>query len=301
MDARATLTILLLGLTLGCDSHHGAVQTRLPELHVQERSARNELALWQAELDRVNAQIDATPKPGTRIVTSGGVAGYSMGPPKQLLRRRDQLLDKVVEVKTQLGRIEAEEKELGVSSAINPTPSALPSSAVNPTPVGSSANDPRTQDSTLDLEQIYSDHSHCVLDSEVHSEDNSAISCRCRDAIADTQYVRQTYLVTGKDRNLIGAEKWAQESASRWCGEHYDLADIMKATSDAHWKWVGPKVVRKFPSDREIAETTPDSTGGRAVEYEVKVIRLDPQGRPLATKPYKAIWMFSPKDSSHPE
>jgi hypothetical protein len=107
-----------------------------------------------------------------------------------------------------------------------------------------------------EMDKIYMDESHCLVASEIRSEKDSSISCFCRDAIVDARYLYQTYLLTGKDKNLNGAYLGLVDRAERTCGEKYD---IYNATQAAGWLWEGPQVKREYPPDVEILKIKPDN------------------------------------------
>lgn len=137
-----------------------------------------------------------------------------------------------------------------------------------------------------DLKKVYRDETHCLLAGEVRSAaDNpnvrqrrpEEISCSCRDALADTRYVYQTYLITGKDDNLSSGYLSLAVQAERMCGR--TSSDVHSATVEKEWRWDGPEVIRKYPPDGSIELIKPDSSGLRTVKYEVLLTYRDAQGR----------------------
>jgi hypothetical protein len=151
----------------------------------------------------------------------------------------------------------------------------------------------RTQDFGKTLDQIYKDETHCLVGPEIRNEKDKPVSCYCRDALTDARYVYQTYLLTGKDRNLNGTYLALQSYAAQMCGEGYD---VLRVAQDADWRWTGPEVIRKYPPDSEIEQLKPDSHGWRTVEYKVELVYRDPRGRPVAkVESFTAVDRFPPK------
>lgn len=128
-----------------------------------------------------------------------------------------------------------------------------------------------------ELDKVYGDESHCLVGPEIRGDKDSSISCYCRDAIVDARYVYQTYLTTGKDRNLNGTYLTLVSKAEQMCGE--GLVAINEAASSRDWRWNGPEVTRTYPSDSKIEQIRPDSKGFRTVEYLVQVTYRDKHGR----------------------
>lgn len=135
------------------------------------------------------------------------------------------------------------------------------------------------------LDKIYADESHCLTSPEIRGEKDSPISCYCRDAIVDARYVWQTYLLTGKDRNLNGAELALQRNVTLMCGEHYD---VNKAIDAEDWKWNGPEVVRTSPPDDVLRQIKPDSHGMVRYEYAVVILQRDSSGHIVMTESFTA-------------
>ncbi len=126
---------------------------------------------------------------------------------------------------------------------------------------------------------------------EIRGDKDSPISCYCRDAIADARYVYQTYLLTGKDRNLNGTYLILESYARQMCGEGYD---VIAATQAKGWQWPGLQVTRKYPSDSTIGLIRPDSKGFRTVEYKVRLVYRDPQGRVTKVDNFTALERLPP-------
>jgi hypothetical protein len=151
----------------------------------------------------------------------------------------------------------------------------------------------RAQDWPTALHKIYKDEAHCLVPTEIRGEKDRPISCSCRDTLTDARYVYQTYLLTGKDRNLNGSYLTLEQNASQWCGKSYD---VWAATRGKAWRWDGPEVVRRYPTDSEIEQLKPNRFGARAVRYMVELIYRDSRGRRLSTgERFSAVEWFPPK------
>jgi hypothetical protein len=155
------------------------------------------------------------------------------------------------------------------------------------------------QDWLSRLDKTYADESHCLTGPEVRSEKDNPISCYCRDAIVDARYIWHTYLLTGKDPNLNGAELALQMHATQMCGEDYD---VHKAVGAEDWKWNGPEVVRTSPPNDVLRQIKPDSRGMVHYEYTVVMLQHDLSGRVTKTDSFTAHDMvplkFLMKDGS---
>src|ERR1700746_1421360 len=79
---------------------------------------------------------------------------------------------------------------------------------VSPHPTGAQnqPNSAQPRSPFSELNRVYQDESHCLTAPESRGDKDSPASCYCRDAIVDARYVWHTYLITGKDHNLNGAE-----------------------------------------------------------------------------------------------
>ncbi len=129
---------------------------------------------------------------------------------------------------------------------------------------------------------IYEDESHCLTAFEIPTDREMALSCWCRDALVDARYVYQTYIGTGKDRNLTGTYLALLDNAQNKCGTEYDFSRVLHATKNPVWRWDGPEVIRRYPSDDEIKALKPDSNGVRSVPYLVTLMRRDSTGKTTA-------------------
>jgi len=149
------------------------------------------------------------------------------------------------------------------------------------------------------LDKIYADESHCLTGPEIRSDKDSPTSCYCRDAIMDARYIWQTYLLTGKDHNLNGAELVLQRNVTLMCGEHYDVHNAVEVED---WKWNGPEVVRTSPPDDVLRQIKPDSQGMIHYEYTVVILQRDSGGNVTKTDSFTAHDMvplkFLMKDNS---
>ena len=144
----------------------------------------------------------------------------------------------------------------------------------------------RAQHGSMDLQKIYLDESHCLVSPEIRNEKDNAISCSCRDAIADARYLYLTYILGGKDTNLNGILLSLHARAREICGAGYDVLD---ATESENWKWSGPEVVRTYPPDDLIRQITPDSRGWISVQYTVVLLWRNSQGRVTKTESFSAV------------
>lgn len=154
---------------------------------------------------------------------------------------------------------------LGIAFALNP----------------SSLRGKQSQNNSLD--KVYADESHCLIGPEIRSGTDGPNSCYCRDAIADARYVWHTYLITGRDPNLDGAELTLQINAKQMCG--YDVYKIVEADD---WKWNGPEVVRTYPPDDVIRQIKPDNQGIIHYDYTVVILQRDSNGRVIKSQSFTA-------------
>jgi hypothetical protein len=129
------------------------------------------------------------------------------------------------------------------------------------------------QDKAIDLDNVYRDETHCLVAPESRGVADKPISCYCRDAIAEARYVWQTYLATGKDRNLNGIYLTLELNAGQKCGEGFNVLDAIQS------QWNGPEVTRTYPPDRTIEQLKPNQDGFRDVEYAVLLTFRDSRGR----------------------
>ncbi|HEV2195988.1 MAG TPA: hypothetical protein VGR55_10430 [Candidatus Acidoferrum sp.] len=143
----------------------------------------------------------------------------------------------------------------------------------------------RAQKPPNSLQKVYSDESHCLTGPEIRSDKDSPISCYCRDAIVDARYIWHTYLMTGKDPNLNGAELTLQTNATQMCGEDYDVHQAVNAED---WKWEGPEVSRTYPPDNVLRQIKPDSHGMIHYEYTVVLLQRDSIGHVSKTESFTA-------------
>jgi hypothetical protein len=90
--------------------------------------------------------------------------------------------------------------------------------------------------SSIDLNEVYRDESHCLVGPEIRGEGDRPISCYCRDVIADLRYIHQTYLLPDKDRNLYGAYLGLEIWAGKLCGDGYNVNQAVE-----QMRWNGPK------------------------------------------------------------
>jgi len=72
-----------------------------------------------------------------------------------------------------------------------------------------------------EMQKVYSDENHCLTAADMRGNEDMAISCYCRDAIADARYVYHTYLLPGKDRNLGGPFLVLLDRIGEKCGKTY--------------------------------------------------------------------------------
>jgi|GEM_PF-6720171 len=142
-----------------------------------------------------------------------------------------------------------------------------------------------TQEMATDLNKSYMDESHCLIAPEIRNRTDKPISCYCKDALTEARYVYQTYLITGKDKNLNGIFLTLETQVNQMCGESYDGH---KAITTKEWKWNGPEVERKYPADDKIQQIMPDSNGYRTVKYSVRLTYHDNQGHVTKTENFTA-------------
>jgi hypothetical protein len=144
---------------------------------------------------------------------------------------------------------------------------------------------PGAQGGLSALDKICADETHCLTGPEIRREKDNPISCYCRDAIVDARYIWHTYLLTGKDTNLNGAELALQRNVTQMCGEGYD---VHKAVGAEDWKWNGAEVVRTSPPDDVLRQIKPDSHGMIQYEYTVVIPQRDSSGRVTKTDSFTA-------------
>jgi len=109
----------------------------------------------------------------------------------------------------------------------------------------------------------------------------------------DARYIWQTYLLTGKDHNLNGAELVLQRNVTLMCGEHYDVHNAVEVED---WKWNGPEVVRTSPPDDVLRQIKPDSQGMIHYEYTVVILQRDSGGNVTKTDSFTAHDMVPTRD-----
>jgi len=165
---------------------------------------------------------------------------------------------------------------------------ALATASLCATAAQSQTNSAQRRSPFSELDKVYADESHCLIGPEIRSEKDGPISCYCRDAIVDARYVWHTYLLTGRDPNLNGAELRLQIDARQMCGEQYD---VHKAVVAEDWKWNGPEVVRTYPPDDVLRQIKPDSHGMIHYQYTVVLVQRDSSGRIVKTESYTAAEM----------
>lgn len=151
----------------------------------------------------------------------------------------------------------------------------------------------RTQNARKTLDEIYKDETHCLAGPEMRGEKDNAISCYCRDALTDARYVYETYLLSGKDRNLNGTFLTLERNATEMCGDGYG---VFSKTREKAWRWNGPEVTRTYPPDSIIEQIEPDSNGFRTVKYEVRLSYHDPHGRTTKVETFSATDEVVPPD-----
>jgi hypothetical protein len=142
-----------------------------------------------------------------------------------------------------------------------------------------------------DLNTIYRDESHCLVASDIRSNNEMRLSCWCRDALVDARYVNQTYLLGGRDPNMSGIFYSLVGTANRTCGT--ESLDVLTVSSDPQWKWSGPEVIRTYPSAEVITRIQPERRPGfrtdalwRKIPYTVQLVYRDAQGRITKTDTY---------------
>ncbi len=133
------------------------------------------------------------------------------------------------------------------------------------------------------LEKVYLDETHCLVAPEIRGATDKAISCYCRDAIADASYVRRIYLDTGKDRNLNGTYLGLEAWATQQCGDGYAVEKAVDSS------WHGPEVTRTYPPDSVIEQIKPDSKGFRTVKYEVRLTYRSNQAQVTKVETFTAV------------
>jgi hypothetical protein len=143
-----------------------------------------------------------------------------------------------------------------------------------------------------DLNKVYEDETHCLVAPEIRNAKDKPISCYCRDAVTDARYVYQTYILSQKDSNLNGTYLTLESETSEWCGKGYD---VYQATRETGWRWNGPEVIRRYPTDSEIEQIKPNSFGARAVRYTVELVYRDSRGRRVSGESLTAVETFPPK------
>jgi len=179
-----------------------------------------------------------------------------------------------------------------MQTLVAPLLSVLAVAMLYATGARSQSNSTQPPSAFSELNKVYADESHCLILPEIRNEEDSPISCHCRDAIVDARYVWHTYLVPptsgplrGRDENLYGTELTLQINATRMCGETYD---VHKAVDAKDWKWNGPEVVRTYPPDEVLRQIKPDSHGMVHYEYTVVLLYRDSSGRVVRTESFTA-------------
>lgn len=139
------------------------------------------------------------------------------------------------------------------------------------------------------MDAIYRDESHCLTAADMRGDKDMPISCYCRDAIANAQYVYKTYIASEKDSNLNGTFLSLVDAINGTC--HTD--DGMNIAMDSDWKWTGPEVVRTYPADDVINRIEPSKRGKgwveRSVPFTVQLVYRDRQGKVIKTETYSAV------------
>ena len=133
---------------------------------------------------------------------------------------------------------------------------------------------------------VYQDETHCLVGPEIRSAADNPISCYCRDALADAQYVYRTYLINGKDRNLNSTYLTLTGNAQHECGK--DFSEVSTLVSQDQLRWNGPEVQRTYPSDAIIDQIPPDSRGFRRVTYAVRLTFRDEKGQVIRVDAFNA-------------
>lgn len=139
------------------------------------------------------------------------------------------------------------------------------------------------------FQKVYTDESRCLAGPEIRNDTDNPISCYCRDALVDVRYVYQTYIVTGKDNNLVGAGLALEQHAQQMCGDNSFLA-----AEKVEWKWTGPEIMRLYPPDAEIERIAPDAKGFRRVPYKVRLTFRDARGTVAKVEDYDATYLDGP-------
>ncbi len=149
-----------------------------------------------------------------------------------------------------------------------------------------------------EMQKVYTDESHCLTSADMRGDKDNAISCYCRDAIANARYVYFAYFLTHKDDNFAGIflalQDYAGEKCSRDTAERLDMDFISKiddATTSKDWKWSGPDVARTYPSDDVIKRIKP-SGATRWVPFTIHLVYRDAQGRVTRTEEYSSRESF---------
>jgi len=165
----------------------------------------------------------------------------------------------------------------------------------------------RAQNHT-DLNKIYVDESHCLTGPEIRDNRDNPISCCCRDALVDARYVRNTYgysmeTMDFKDRNLIGTMLTLERNANEMCKDKENVLEastdwVYKVIEAENWKWNGPEVTRKYPSDAEIERIKPNAHNIRTVPFTVTVTYRDKNGRVVKTESYGAHDLVPARDKN---
>src|SRR5262249_54863724 len=137
---------------------------------------------------------------------------------------------------------------------------------------------------------------------------DNPISCYCRDALVDARYVYHTYgfsmdTMDFKDRNLVGTMLTLETHANEMCKEIENVLEantdwIHKAIKAENWKWNGPEITRKYPSDAEIERIKPDAHNMRTVPFTVTVTYRDDDGQFVKTESFGAHELERAKDKN---
>jgi hypothetical protein len=141
------------------------------------------------------------------------------------------------------------------------------------------------QNAATNLDTVYRDETHCLVLPEVRGDADGPLSCFCRDTLVDARYVNQTYLLTGKDRNLTGIFLSLLARGQDVCGKDYNVSSV---TDARNWQWNGPEVRRVYPADSVIEQIKPDARGLRAVQYDVQLTYRTRQGGVANVERFKA-------------
>ncbi len=144
-------------------------------------------------------------------------------------------------------------------------------------------------ENTDSLDMVYLDESHCLTSPEIRGENDKPISCCCRDALVDAQYLYTNYFV-GKDKKLTGAFLTLMDRALEACGERYDVLNVARTKK---WQWNGPQVTREYPPESEINRIKPDSNGFRDVKFKVHLAYRNPKGQVIKVEDYMVSYKVS--------